>query len=212
MDSANTNGPHIMYTSNPSITCTALPAHWRCNKALPAPFEVFVNCQIKDGVEVTLRAENDENFSAELKNFTAPLKAGVAAFPDLRFLGRSGRGKSLDIVITVDSVPRIVAYAKEAIKVTVDGPREPRRRRTIQHEKQYIGRGSISNSLTPFSDSTNSLLEPLVEDNVSSDGLDSSCDDLLGRISHGSSASVYPKDEGKSRPGVIRVRSRTVPA
>ncbi|CAI9622732.1 unnamed protein product [Staurois parvus] len=38
-------------------------------------------------------AGNDENYSAELRNATAAMKSQVARFNDLRFVGRSGRGK-----------------------------------------------------------------------------------------------------------------------
>ena len=50
----------------------------------------------------------------------------VAKFSDLRFVGRSGRGKSFTVSITINSHPNLVATYNKAIKVTVDGPREPR--------------------------------------------------------------------------------------
>ena len=49
--------------------------------------------EVKDGTQVTITAGNDENFSAELRNFTATFKNQVAKFNDLRFVGRSGRGE-----------------------------------------------------------------------------------------------------------------------
>jgi len=75
---------------------------------------------------VTLRAGNDENWSAELRNSSATVKNHVAKFNDLRFIGRSGRGKSFTVTITVCTSPPQVATYNKAIKVTVDGPREPR--------------------------------------------------------------------------------------
>lgn len=51
-------------------------------------------CDICDGTVVTVKAGNDENYSAELRNNNAVMKNGVAKFNDLRFVGRSGRGKS----------------------------------------------------------------------------------------------------------------------
>lgn len=48
---------------------------------------------IPDGTLVTVMAGNDENYSAELRNATAAIKNQVARFNDLRFVGRSGRGK-----------------------------------------------------------------------------------------------------------------------
>ena len=44
---------------------------------------------------VTVRAGNDENYHAELRNCTAVMKNQVAKFNDLRFVGRSGRGEFL---------------------------------------------------------------------------------------------------------------------
>ena len=43
-----------------------------------------------------------------------------------RFIGRSGRGKSFTITITIQTKPLQCATYNKAIKVTVDGPREPR--------------------------------------------------------------------------------------
>lgn len=48
---------------------------------------------IGDGTMVTVRAGNDENYHAELRNSTAVMKNQVAKFNDLRFVGRSGRGE-----------------------------------------------------------------------------------------------------------------------
>lgn len=48
---------------------------------------------VPDGVVVTLMAGNDDNSSAELRNATATMKQGHAHFNDLRFIGRSGRGR-----------------------------------------------------------------------------------------------------------------------
>jgi len=50
--------------------------------------------EVMDGTIVTIRAGNDENFCGELRNCTAVMKNQVAKFNDLRFVGRSGRGKS----------------------------------------------------------------------------------------------------------------------
>lgn len=49
--------------------------------------------EVGDGTLVTVRAGNDENFCAELRNSTALMKNQVAKFNDLRFVGRSGRGE-----------------------------------------------------------------------------------------------------------------------
>ncbi|KAH8291736.1 hypothetical protein KR018_012632 [Drosophila ironensis] len=116
----------LVRTSNPYFMCSALPSHWRSNKTLPLAFKVVALAEVGDGTYVTIRAGNDENYSAELRNCTAQMKNDVAKFNDLRFVGRSGRGKSFTLTITVaTSPPQVATYAK-AIKVTVDGPREPR--------------------------------------------------------------------------------------
>ena len=48
---------------------------------------------VDDGTVVTLSAGNDNNYGAELRNNNAQMVDGVAKFNDLRFVGRSGRGK-----------------------------------------------------------------------------------------------------------------------
>uniref|UniRef100_A0ABK0LK43 RUNX family transcription factor 3 n=1 Tax=Rattus norvegicus TaxID=10116 RepID=A0ABK0LK43_RAT len=91
--------------------------------------EVVALGDVPDGTVVTVMAGNDENYSAELRNASAVMKNQVARFNDLRFVGRSGRGKSFTLTITVFTNPTQVATYHRAIKVTVDGPREPRRHR-----------------------------------------------------------------------------------
>lgn len=51
--------------------------------------------EVPDGTVVTVMAGNDENYSAELRNASAVMKNQVARFNDLRFVGRSGRGRWL---------------------------------------------------------------------------------------------------------------------
>lgn len=116
----------LVTTGSPAVLCSALPTHWRSNKSLPCAFKVVALDDIQDGTIVTIKAGNDENFCAELRNCTAVMKNQVAKFNDLRFVGRSGRGKSFSITITISSYPCQIATYSKAIKVTVDGPREPR--------------------------------------------------------------------------------------
>ncbi|XP_034072814.1 runt-related transcription factor 1 isoform X3 [Gymnodraco acuticeps] len=116
----------LVKTDSPNFLCSVLPTHWRCNKTLPIAFKVVALGDTPDGTLVTVMAGNDENFSAELRNATAALKNQVARFNDLRFVGRSGRGKSFTLTITVFTNPPQVATYQRAIKITVDGPREPR--------------------------------------------------------------------------------------
>ncbi|XP_076680904.1 uncharacterized protein LOC143375556 isoform X2 [Andrena cerasifolii] len=116
----------LVRTGSPHVVCTVLPAHWRSNKTLPIAFKVVALGEVGDGTLVTVRAGNDENCCAELRNSTAVMKNQVAKFNDLRFVGRSGRGKSFTLTIMLQTSPPQVATLSKAIKVTVDGPREPR--------------------------------------------------------------------------------------
>ncbi|XP_050682292.1 runt-related transcription factor 3 [Leptidea sinapis] len=116
----------LVKTGSPHVVCTVLPPHWRSNKTLPVAFKVVALGDVGDGTMVTVRAGNDENCSAELRNCTAVMKNQVAKFNDLRFVGRSGRGKSFTLTIMLATSPPQVATYQKAIKVTVDGPREPR--------------------------------------------------------------------------------------
>jgi runt-related transcription factor len=102
----------LIRTGSPLFVCTVLPNHWRSvnsqncsrkswknskmslqNKTLPVAFKVVALGDINDGTMVTVRAGNDENYCAELRNCSAVMKNQIAKFNDLRFVGRSGRGK-----------------------------------------------------------------------------------------------------------------------
>lgn len=83
----------LIRTGSPLFVCTVLPPHWRSNKTLPVAFKVVALGDVGDGTMVTVRAGNDENYCAELRNCTAVMKNQVAKFNDLRFVGRSGRGE-----------------------------------------------------------------------------------------------------------------------
>lgn len=85
----------LIRTGSPLFVCTVLPPHWRSNKTLPVAFKVVALGDVGDGTMVTVRAGNDENYHAELRNCTAVMKNQVAKFNDLRFVGRSGRGESI---------------------------------------------------------------------------------------------------------------------
>ena len=54
---------------------------------------MFTFQDVPDGTVVSIRAGNDENYCGELRNCTSVFKSQVAKFNDLRFVGRSGRGK-----------------------------------------------------------------------------------------------------------------------
>ncbi|XP_069492241.1 runt-related transcription factor 1 isoform X10 [Ambystoma mexicanum] len=140
----------LVRTDSPNFLCSVLPTHWRCNKTLPIAFKVVALGDVPDGTLVTVMAGNDENYSAELRNATAAMKNQVARFNDLRFVGRSGRGKSFTLTITVFTNPPQVATYHRAIKITVDGPREPRHTRQVQtsppwtYDQSYQYLGSIA--------------------------------------------------------------------
>ncbi|KAG5833433.1 hypothetical protein ANANG_G00275890 [Anguilla anguilla] len=137
----------LVRTDSPNFLCSVLPSHWRCNKTLPVAFKVVALGDIPDGTLVTVMAGNDENYSAELRNATAALKNQVARFNDLRFVGRSGRGKSFTLTITVFTNPQVATYQR-AIKITVDGPREPRRHRQKLEESVKPGTLAFSERLS----------------------------------------------------------------
>lgn len=52
-----------------------------------------------DGTVVTVKAGNDENYCAELRNGQSIMKNSVAKFNDLRFVGRSGRGNFYSVLL-----------------------------------------------------------------------------------------------------------------
>ncbi|KAF7280596.1 hypothetical protein GWI33_005696 [Rhynchophorus ferrugineus] len=138
----------LVQTGSPAILCSALPTHWRSNKSLPIAFKVVALDEVPDGTIVTLKAGNDENYCAELRNGSATMKNQVAKFNDLRFVGRSGRGKSFTLTITISAAPyyQIATYNK-AIKVTVDGPREPRTKTNFQFG---YGLPGLTGAFNPF--------------------------------------------------------------
>ncbi|KAL0123060.1 hypothetical protein PUN28_007590 [Cardiocondyla obscurior] len=131
----------LVTTGSPTIMCSSLPSHWRSNKSLPVAFKVIALDDVIDGTQVTIKAGNDENCCGELRNFTATMKNQVAKFNDLRFVGRSGRGKSFTLTIQINTMPYQVATYTKAIKVTVDGPREPRSKSNYQYSAGFPGLG-----------------------------------------------------------------------
>ncbi|XP_034240183.1 protein lozenge-like [Thrips palmi] len=141
----------LVRTGSPYFLCSALPTHWRSNKTLPVAFKVVALGDILDGTLVTVRAGNDENCCSELRNCQSVMKNQVAKFNDLRFVGRSGRGKSFSITITVNTSPPQVATYSKAIKVTVDGPREPRSKTSQHHQFRAIALGQRPFLESPFS-------------------------------------------------------------
>lgn len=115
----------LVQTGSPSVMCSALPIHWKSNRKLPFTFTVVLLNDVQDGTEVVINAGNYENIS-EIRNNKAVMKGGVAKFKDIRFVGKSGRGKQFTVTILIKSSPCQMATYCNAIKVTVDGQRQPR--------------------------------------------------------------------------------------
>ncbi|XP_039994247.1 RUNX family transcription factor 2a [Xiphias gladius] len=147
----------LVRTESPNFLCSSLPQHWRCNKTLPRAFTVVaLGNDVPDGAVVTVMAGNEDNSSAELRNATATMKQGYAQFNDLRFVGRSGRGKSFTLSINVLTSPPQIATLHRAIKVTVDGPRLPRRQRQKEAKSEGLrlsGSSAASSDCRSFSSS-----------------------------------------------------------
>lgn len=72
---------------------------------------------VRGKTEVSLVACNEETGVAQLRNNKCELENGVATFDDLRFVGRSGRGKAFNVVITIHTDPVQIATLQEVIKV-----------------------------------------------------------------------------------------------
>uniref|UniRef100_A0A8C5GDV7 Runt-related transcription factor 3-like n=1 Tax=Gouania willdenowi TaxID=441366 RepID=A0A8C5GDV7_GOUWI len=143
----------LVHTDSPNFLCSSLPQHWRCNKTLPRAFTVVaLGNDVPDGVVVTVMAGNDDNTSAELRNATATMRQGHAHFNDLRFIGRSGRGKSFTLSINVLTTPPQVATLHRAIKITVDGPRLPRRQRQKEMKSGIFYSANSNSNNTASSD------------------------------------------------------------
>ena len=88
---------------------------------------VLVLTPVEDGTKVTVSAGNEENCAADVKNNVAEIHQQIAKFSDLRFVGKSGRGKNFNLTITIHREDfHEVVIASSVIKVTVDGPRDSR--------------------------------------------------------------------------------------
>ena len=113
LDALSENPGELVKTDSPNFVCSVLPSHWRCNKTLPVAFKVIaLSGDIPDGLTVTILAGNDDNYSAELRNSTAVIKNQVARFNDLRFVGRSGRGKCNFISLIVIKILLITVTSR----------------------------------------------------------------------------------------------------
>ena len=119
--------PDIYQTEDVNVRCTKLPEFIRAKMYLGGSFRVyFAQGYVAEGTRVSIQAGNSENPNGELKNNQSFVQNCVADFKDLRFLGKSGRGKKFNVYIVVKSEPENVIVYPDAIKVTVDGPRPPR--------------------------------------------------------------------------------------
>lgn len=129
----------LINTDSPNFMCSKLPNHWRCNKSLPNGFVVVCLNKIDDDIEVIVTVGNEENVCGDLKNNITYIKNRVARFNDLRFIGRSGRGKSFNMSIHIMTNPPQIITVQRIIKITVDGPREPRRNKSANELKNLEG-------------------------------------------------------------------------
>jgi hypothetical protein len=138
-------------TGSPNIICTTLPPHWRSNKSLPTPFVVILLSPVPDGTKVTVTAGNEENDTADVKNHIAEVIKQVARFSDLRFVGKSGRGKNFNLTITIHhSNFREITVVPSVIKVTVDGPRDSRNVSKCHYSNNPYDYRKRPISMTPF--------------------------------------------------------------
>ena len=101
----NSDDPNrLIPTDSPNFACTALPSHWRANKSLPSVFRVVaLDSDVPDGTRVTVSAGNDENCCGDVRNSSSFMVGGVAAFSDMRFVGRSGRGMLEDRWLVINN-------------------------------------------------------------------------------------------------------------
>ncbi|XP_064213533.1 runt-related transcription factor 3 isoform X4 [Tribolium castaneum] len=172
----------LIRTGSPLFVCTVLPPHWRSNKTLPVAFKVVALGDVGDGTVVTVKAGNDENYCAELRNSTAVMKNQVAKFNDLRFVGRSGRGKSFTLTIMVSTSPPQVATYNKAIKVTVDGPREPRSK-TRQQQQFHFAFGQRPFPFAASDPLSGFRMPPIGNCNILPDTSTTDLDQHLGLVS-----------------------------
>ncbi|XP_056872219.1 runt-related transcription factor 2b isoform X3 [Takifugu flavidus] len=189
----------LVRTDSPNFLCSVLPSHWRCNKTLPVAFKVVALGDIPDGTVVTVMAGNDENYSAELRNASGVMKNQVARFNDLRFVGRSGRGKSFTLTITVFTNPPQVATYHRAIKVTVDGPREPRNPRQSQSSPPWSYDQTYQSYLSPMASPSVHSTTPLSSSRGT--GLPA-ISDVPRRLPGSSDLSPFPGQFDRQFPGL----------
>ncbi|XP_063079757.1 runt-related transcription factor 2-like isoform X2 [Engraulis encrasicolus] len=188
----------LVRTDSPNFLCSVLPSHWRCNKTLPVAFKVVALGEVADGTTVTVMAGNDENYSAELRNASGVMKNQVARFNDLRFVGRSGRGKSFTLTITVFTNPPQVATYHRAIKVTVDGPREPRHHRQPQSSPPWSYEQPYPSYLSPMASPSVHSTTPLSSSRAT--GLPA-ISDVPRRLPGASDLSPFPGQFERQFPG-----------
>ncbi|KAK7938246.1 hypothetical protein WMY93_001572 [Mugilogobius chulae] len=120
----------LVKTGQPKLLCSVLPTHWRCQQDAAHRIQGDrVGRHTRRDVGDGDGGETTKTTQAELRNATAAIKGQVARFNDLRFVGRSGQVMNFTLTITVFTNPPQVATYQRAIKITVDGPREPRRHR-----------------------------------------------------------------------------------
>lgn len=83
----------IRSTESPNIFVSILPGFTRANKYI-GNYKVFItNNELPENTPVLIRAFSTKTGEGEMKNNCTIIKNGIACFEDLRFIGKSGRGK-----------------------------------------------------------------------------------------------------------------------
>lgn len=137
----------------------------RCNLQLYLPFA-------EEDTQVEIKTDHDKVY---LKNNTTSVKIlsngnRYAIFPNLRFIGKSGRGRKIDLFIYIRSknLDTCVKYPN-AIKVTVDGIRKPRNNNSSKKGVKSR-KDSVSESVSSVSSlSSNSGTSSIFMDSMSSE-------------------------------------------
>ncbi|XP_031773102.1 protein lozenge-like [Apis florea] len=140
----------LVRTGSPYFLCSQLPTHWRSNKTLPVAFKVVALGEVVDGTLVTVRAGNDENCCAELRNSTTLMKNQVAKFNDLRFVGRSGRGQThIPGLARVPALPRVPGLTRGTFP-DAPSPFTPylRDSEPYRRNKHHVGNNVTANSVS----------------------------------------------------------------
>uniref|UniRef100_A0A914LPI5 Runt domain-containing protein n=1 Tax=Meloidogyne incognita TaxID=6306 RepID=A0A914LPI5_MELIC len=103
---------HILFQTASSLALEQIAAHpihnfgtLSCSRWQVLIYILTNYIRYLTGTRVYVSAGNDENFCADVKNNTAEFTGQMARFSDLRFVGKSGRGKNFNLSITIFTIP-----------------------------------------------------------------------------------------------------------